>query len=261
MVGLSLIPVSDKGYEFTVRGEQGFYDPRIGTWVNPRPLTAPLTSLTPETIRMGTGVTRQQAMNPTYALNWMASKLSNDYRRYGNWETAIIGAASPSGAQYFAENQTFETDYELAFLSDVLTFANNSSLMDPVIDLDRIRAIADAYARSRGGGGPSIPAYQAPDPAEVRNYARDMIEQVLKRKATPVEINSAFTVINDLFRKQYQAKVQSMQGAETTEVNPEERFEEALRTSGEGQFREQATETGSVMSYAGQIARIFQEGY
>jgi len=295
--GLSLIPFSDDGYEFKADPSRGYYDSRLGTWVLPRkgayepnfgtwvPPSAWVPpeegayeprlgtwvppepgayetpyGYTPITIRMGTGVTRRQASNPSYAINWMASRLAQSYQKYGGWDAAIISAASPSGAEYYHINGDVESDYDFEFLVDVLSMAQDSSLLDVVIDTDRIKDIINS--RLRGGGtGASLPAYQAPDPASLRNYARDMTSRVLNRKATDTETDSALAYLNNLFRKQYDANIRKIQGMESVEVNPEERYREALTASGEGQFRESATETGSVLDYAAQVARILQEGY
>jgi hypothetical protein len=202
-------------------------------------------------------ITIQQSNNPVFALRWAAQNLLSNYQRYGSWELAIIAHRSPVGAQYLSENGEFREALDQQYLSNIATYAMQSTLGNTIFG-GQGSALSGAGVAT---AGPAAPPYRAPDRATLEEFVASSFEGELGRDVTPEEMESRVKELESLYRKAYSQSVRNFRGQSSTDVDPQAQFRRSLQESGEGQFHESTQERSSMHQYMGNIATILQGQY
>jgi hypothetical protein len=198
----------------------------------------------------------QIAIREQWSLDYLANRLRQNFRQYGSWEMASLGYRDPSAATEFLTKGTMS-----AANKDWLTYAlgssSSSGLGNNVFDFAGLAAVPASSGGS--GSGIRVPPFQAPDPAKLREYARDAFASILGRDPTDDELKTGVEELTKGFRSAYEADVAKTLGRESTEVDPQAQYLENLRTSGEAQFREEVVNQRSMFDTMGDWARVLRE--
>jgi len=106
-------------------------------------------------------ITKAQALDPLFAINWAARNLSQNYRRYKRWDAAVMAHNSPNAANQFTQTGTV-ADSDLRrktfnYVQFVFGQASASGIGDELFDLDAIDAGASGPEE---GAGPDMTASQ-----------------------------------------------------------------------------------------------------
>ena len=201
-------------------------------------------------------VSPENAIRSQFSLNYLAKKLRSNFGEYGNWEMAALAYRSPEAANRFLTSGTLDKT-DKAFLTDVLGGSAASGLGNNIFDFAGLAATPER--RGGGGGGPRIPPFQAPDPAELREFSRSAFSSVLGRDPTDDELTTGVEELTKGFRLAYDAQVKQIRGQASVDVDPQARFLEQLEGSGEAQFREEVVTQRSVFDQMGDWARVLRE--
>ncbi len=206
------------------------------------------------------GISRENALNPVFSIRYVAQKLKEQHNQYFNWEAAIVGYRDPEAAVSLMQDGMFNTAFQKAYLTSVASTAMNSGLGD-VLFGDQESFLNTAKTRGSGSGGPKFAPFVAPDPATLRQFTKSAFSEIIGRdEPTESELQGAVNNLTDLFRQEYNASISRAQGNSVPQVNPQDRFLEALEQSGEGQFRKERTKTRSMMEFMGNIAALLESG-
>lgn len=200
-------------------------------------------------------VSKAQAMNPVFALNWTADKLRQRFNTYGRWDAAVAAHNHPVAAQHLAKTGKFMTEKSANYVGDVMQRANRSGLADFLFEDPGTIPVTGS-----GPAGPQVPAFQAPDPAQSREFVRAQYEELLGRAPNEDEMKRGVEKIKGLARQAYSANVRNLKGAESQEVDIEAQFTEGIRESGEFEFHEEVGQTNDFTDFAAGIARLMQQG-
>lgn len=198
-------------------------------------------------------ISKSQAFNPIFSLEWTAQKLSERFQQYGRWDAAVLAHNWPVAAQHLAQTGTFMADKAQKYVGSVMSKANASGLSDYIF------ATGDELPQVPGAG-PTLPPFQTPDPAASRQYIKDLYEELLNREPTEGELSAGVDKITQLARSAYSANIKQAKGSESEEVDIEARFRESVEETGEFAFREETRNQRSFTDFASSIARILQEG-
>lgn len=204
----------------------------------------------------GDVINPELSTSPQWALNYLSGRLRSGFAEYGSWEMAALGYRAPEEASRFLTTGTM-SKVAKAYLVNALGGSQASGLGNNIFDFAGLAAIPES--RGTGRQGPSIPPFQAPDPAELREFARDAFASILGRDPTEDELNLGVGELTKGFRSAYEAEVKKIRGGETTAVDPEARYLEQLEGTGEAQFREEVVTQRSVFDQMGDWARVLQE--
>ncbi len=207
-------------------------------------------------IPLEVAVVPENAIDPNFALAYLSNRLRINFQEYGNWEMAALAYRSPGEAERFLTTGTMDP-LSKAFLQDVLGGSQASGLGNNIFDFAGLAAVPSQ--RGDGGGGPRIPPFQAPDPAELREFSRSAFASILGRDPTDDELTTGVDELTKGFRLAYDAQVTKLRGGKSTDVNPEARFVEQLETSGEAEFRQEVVTQRSVFDQMGDWARVLGE--
>lgn len=201
----------------------------------------------------GEQVSKAQALNPVFALEWTAQKLSERFKQYGRWDAAVLAHNWPAAADQLAKNGEFLAKKAQDYVTDVFTKADRSGLAS--------YKFGDVTANTTvAGTGPSFTPFQSPDPAQARDYITGVFDDLLGRKPTEQELLQGVEKITQLARRSYEANLRQAQGAETSAVDVQAQFEEGIRKTGEFQFQEEVVERQGFTDYAAKIANLLQQG-
>ncbi len=253
---LSLIASASERHQIPVELLYGSINAQSGFVIN---------AMTPDGNRVGLAqidlddnpsVTRSQALNARFAINWAAQQLDIGIKTYGSFPGGVASMIDPADAKYLSERGEFKNPYTEAFVKDVFGYAQNSGMGRYILRPDDVPT--SARRGGGGGGGPKLPAYQAPDPATLSKIVRLTYEDLLKRGATESEAKASVSQLGGLFREQYNAQIAKAQGKASVAVDPQTRFEESIRGGGEFEFRQETGEVRDTMSFMGDLVRIMQ---
>lgn len=200
-------------------------------------------------------ISRAQALNPVFNLNFTAQKLRERFNKYGRWDAAVAAHNHPVAADHLAKTGKFMTDKSAAYVGSVIDKANRSGLATHLFEDPSATPVADT-----GSTGPDVPAFQAPDPAQSREFVRAQYEELLGREPNEDELKKGVDKINRLARSAYSANVRNLKGAESQEVDIEAQFTEDIRESGEFAFHEEVGQTNDFTDFAASVARLMQQG-
>jgi len=198
-------------------------------------------------------ITQGQALNPVFALEWTAQKLKERFAQFGRWDAAVAAHNSPQAAQHLAQTGSFFNDKSANYVKSVLGRANDSGLDSYLFD-------PTGGGAPITGSGPSFTPFQTPDPAQSREYIRQIYEEMLGREPTDLELSTGVDKLNGLARQAYDANLRQAKGSESDAVDVGARFEETIRESGEFAFHEDVTEQRNFTDYAAGVARLLQTG-
>lgn len=201
------------------------------------------------------GISKAQSMNPVFALNWTAEKLKARFNSYGRWDAAVAAHNHPAAAQHLARTGKFMTEKSANYVGDVMQRANRSGLADYLFEDPGTIPVTGS-----GPSGPQVPAFQAPDPAQSREFIRAQYEDLLGREPNEDELSRGVEKIKGLARSAYSANVRNLRGGESEEVDIEAQFTEGIRESGEFEFHEEVGQTNDFTDFAASIARLMQQG-
>lgn len=201
----------------------------------------------------GGSVSQAQALNPVFALEWTAKMLRDRFNQYGRWDAAVAAHNSPVAAQYLVSTGKFQNDKSANYVTDVLNRANKSGLSPYMFGGDEDIPVTAAT-------GPQYTPFQAPDPAQSREYARNVYMELLGREPTEDEYTKEVARIKELARAAYAADLRRLKGGESTAVDVEAQFEEEIRGTGEFAFHEDVTRQRNFTDYAAGVARLLQQG-
>lgn len=199
------------------------------------------------------GISKGQALNPIFAMEWTAQKLRDRFQTYGSWEAAVAAHNSPVAADYLARTGKFQTEKSSNYVNDVLGRANSSGLGTYIFDTGETGP--ETFAQ-----GPTYTPFQAPDPAASKEYIRGVFEDLLGRQPNESELATGVKKIENLARQAYQANLTQLKGGESQEVDPEAQYLESIRETGEFEFHEEVTEQRKFTDFAANIARLMQTG-
>ena len=143
-------------------------------------------------------------------------------------------------------------------MTDVLAGSAASGLGNNVFDFAGLAAVPERRGGG-GGGGPRIPPFQAPDPAELREFSRSAFSSVLGRDPTEDELTTGVEELTKGFRLAHDAQVKQIRGQASEDVDPQARFLEQLGESGEAKFREEVVNQRTVFDQMGDWSRILRE--
>lgn len=201
------------------------------------------------------GISKGQAMNPVFALNWTAEKLRSRFNSYGRWDAAVAAHNHPVAAEHLAKTGKFMTEKSANYVGDVMQRANRSGLADYLFEDP-----GNIPVTGSGPTGPQIPAFQAPDPAQSREFVRGTYEELLGREPNEDEMQRGVDKIKSLARSAYSANVRNLKGSESEEVDIEAQFTESVRDTGEFEFHEEVGQTNDFTDFAASVARLMQQG-
>lgn len=95
------------------------------------------------------GISRTQATNPLFAINWAANHLRNNFAQLGTWEAAAMSHNNPVGAREFAATGTIKDSTRRTqlfnYAANVFGYATQSGIGDEIFGGDLLAA---------GAGGP-----------------------------------------------------------------------------------------------------------
>lgn len=99
-------------------------------------------------------ITRRQALDPLFALNWTASNLRNNFRKYGAWEVAAIAHNSPNAANQISQTGTV-ADRALrqkatSYISTVLDHAGRSGIGNEIFTGEALAGLGSGPAAAAG---------------------------------------------------------------------------------------------------------------
>ncbi len=197
------------------------------------------------------------ALSTDYSLGYLSNRLRANFQQYGNWEMAALAYKSPEAASQFLSQGTLDK-VNKSFLTDVLAGSAASGLGNNVFDFAGLDAVPERRGGG-GGGGPRIPPFQAPDPAELREFSRSAFSSVLGRDPTEDELTTGVEELTKGFRLAHDAQVKQIRGQASEDVDPQARFLEQLGESGEAKFREEVVNQRSVFDQMGDWSRILRE--
>lgn len=250
---LSLIAKASERHQIPVELLYGSINAQSGFVVNAMALDGNRVGLAQIDLDDNPFVTRNQALNPRFAINWAAQQLDIGIKTYGSLPGGIASMMDPEDAKYLRDRGKFKNPYTEAFVKDVFSYAQNSGIGRYLFRPDDVPTTVRG-----GGGGPKLPAYQAPDPATLDKIVRLTYEDLLERGATESEAKASVSQLGGLFREQYNAQIAKAQGKSSVAVDPQTRFEEGIRGGGEFEFRQQTGEVRDTMSFMGDLVRIMQ---
>jgi hypothetical protein len=138
-------------------------------------------------------VTQDVALNPVYALNFAARNLHERFEIYGRWDAAVAAHNSPVAGEFLASSGSFQTAKSQDYVNNIFDLANASGL-------DTYKADAAGIEVSPELQPINVSPFTAPDPAGLRNYARDQYQTLLGRDPSVAELNSAVGKLTDLYR-------------------------------------------------------------
>lgn len=81
-----------------------------------------------------------------------------------------------------------------------------------------------------GGGGRMVPAYVAPDPATLAQTVKQNLRQRLGRDPQQEELDALSAELSSFAKQAYDSQVAAAQGAATTDVDPQARFQELIES-------------------------------
>lgn len=198
-------------------------------------------------------VTQAQALNPAFAINWTAANLIRHFKQFGSWEAALMAHRSPAGAAHFVKTGEFKTKRDRSYLTSVLNFAAGSGIGNQAFDFDALGSVPLTPAPI------ALPPFVEPDRAQLRNFIRNEFK-FLERDPTTEELASGEEKLIGFFREAHDVNVQLALGSKKVEeVQPEERFREELRGSGEGLFREETRDTRTMFDFMGQLSTVLRQ--
>lgn len=202
----------------------------------------------------GGKVSQSQALNPIFALEWTARKLKERFNTFGTWEAAVAAHNNPSAAAYLAENGSFLDKKSANYVSSVIGRAMSSGLSQHLYnDPGMLDITGDA-------AGPTFSPFQAPDPAQSREFLRDLYQEMLGRDPTEAELNGGVDRVNSFAKMAYNANIRKLKGQESEEVDVGSRMSEEIRGLGEFDFHQENVEQRRFTDYAAGIARMMQSG-
>lgn len=79
-------------------------------------------------------ISRTQALDPEFAIDFAAKNLKQRYDRYGSWDAAIAAHNSPVAADYLAQTGQFYNEKSQSYTTEVLNRANSSGLSSRTFD-------------------------------------------------------------------------------------------------------------------------------
>lgn len=118
-------------------------------------------------------ITRTQALNPVFAINWAANNLRRNFGALGSWEAAIMAHNNPVGAREFATTGTIKDKNRRAqlfgYAEVALGHAQASGIGNEIFSMDAMNA---------GASGPSTaaPDMSAAAINDIKSQIRQMWE-------------------------------------------------------------------------------------
>jgi soluble lytic murein transglycosylase-like protein len=203
----------------------------------------------------GDQVSRSQALNPAYALEWTAKKLRERFDQYGRWDAAIAAHNSPAAADYLARTGRFQNQKSANYVASVMSKSNVSGL-DNVIFGDEVANIPIDGT----GGGATYSPYQSPDPAASKEFIEATYQELLGRSPTDQEMAKEITRIETLARQSYGANLTQAKGGESQAVDVEAQFRRGIKDTGEFAFNESTHQLDSFTDFTAGVARLLQQG-
>ena len=201
-------------------------------------------------------VSKSQALDPIYALNWAANHLKNNFQKYGTWEAAIAAHNSPVAAQHLSRTGKFQNRKSAEYVADVMSKSNQSGLANTVFNDSDISFDIEG----EGPSGPTYSPFQAPDPAGSREFIESTFQSLLGRKPTEEELEEGVGRIADLAMRSYQSNLTQAKGGESQAVDVEAQFIQSIKDTGEFGFSEETHQLDSFTDYAAGVARLLQQG-
>ncbi len=198
-------------------------------------------------------ITRGQALNPLFALEWTAQKLRERFNQYGRWDAAVAAHNSPQAAGHLAKTGSFFNAKSANYVTRILDSASASGLAQYQFD-------TGADLPDIAQTGPTFTPFQTPDPAQSREYLRGVYEDLLKRSATEDELITGVKKLEALARSAYSANLRQAQGSESQGVDIAATFEDELKGGGEFAFVEEVEDQSNFTDFAAGVARLLQQG-
>ncbi len=201
-------------------------------------------------------IDRNAAQNPRIALRFVARSLASNFNQYGSWELSALEYRSEGAAARLLADGTIDK-VNKSWLGDALESAAKSGLGNNIFDFASLAALS-----TRGDGdraGPTIPPFQEPDRATLRETARRAVQSIYGRESSGDELTGFVDQLMQGYREAYEQQVIGIKGGTPMQVDPQARLLDELRTSGEGQFRTERTQQRSMMDKVSEWARILQE--
>ncbi len=198
-------------------------------------------------------ISKGQALNPLFALEWTAQKLRERFNQYGRWDAAVAAHNSPQAAQHLARTGEFFNAKSANYTSLILNAANASGLASAVFD-------SGADLPELATEGPTFTPFQTPDPAQSREYIRGVYEDLLNRSATEDELITGVRKLEGLARSAYSANLRQAQGSTSQGVDIAAQFEEDVKGGGEFAFVEEVEDQSNFTDFASGVARLLQQG-
>ncbi len=114
-------------------------------------------------------INKETALHPLFALEWTAQKLRERFNQFGRWDAAVAAHNSPQAAQHLAETGKFFNEKSSDYVLGILNTANASGLAQYQFE-------TGGEAPDVTGTGPTFTPFQAPDPAQSREYIRSVYD-------------------------------------------------------------------------------------
>lgn len=135
-------------------------------------------------------VSRSQAEDPGFAIQFIARNLATNFAKYHDWSLAVLAHNSPAAADYmFAHGHSApkRLPFDATYISGV--FGGLEKLGFDFKDT-RLTNGQDVGAINGGGSGGVGNAVNLPDPATMRQKAHDYLSKLFFREPTPQEIEN-----------------------------------------------------------------------
>ncbi len=198
-------------------------------------------------------ISKGQALNPLFALEWTSQKLRERFNQYGRWDAAVAAHNSPQAASHLARTGEFFNEKSAGYVTGILNAASTSGLSQ--YQFDTGTDVPDTT-----GIGPTFTPFQTPDPAQSREYIRGVYEDLLNRGATEDELIRGVKKLEVLARRAYSANLRQAQGSESQGVDVGAQFEDELKGGGEFAFVEEVEDQSKFTDFAAGVARLLQQG-
>ena len=193
-------------------------------------------------------VTREAALNPVFAVEWLAESLSQSHNEFDSWEAAFVAKRNPEGARVLAESGVYMTAADKSFAQQIALAAEASGIGNIIWGSQGSLINAPV-----GGGGSGRAPFQAPDPATIREWLPSVYEEVFGRsKPTDEELEAGVEKVTALMRQAYNAQGSGQ------DIDAEARFVEELKGTGEAQFHGERQQVASVHDYMGDLVSILR---
>ena len=199
------------------------------------------------------GLKRERALDPQFAIYWMAQRLALFENTYGSWAGAIAALFDPLEGASIRDTGEFTENGKnaQAYTTAILQAAMKSGLGPVQFDPRDLPDTAEAAA-----AGPVIPPFEKPDPDTLIAFAKQTYTELLGREPTDQELQREVDKLNGLYRQDYDAQVAGIRGKSVEGVDIESSFTESISGMPEAEFHGDVQETRGMSEFMGDIANV-----